>query len=295
MTEELSLDRKATLRAIWIFVKRDLKIWTYFKANFIIDIVDMFWELALYTIIALVAEESVRCSLTPYGGDYVSYIVLGIVFNMILGTSLSAAYSGTMSAFWSGRLELLMLSPISTPVFILGTSIGKYIRTFLNVAVYLIFGVFIFGAKTSATANYWLALLYIVVAAAACTGLGLMAASMIYFVDARGGQDPIRWILNVIVGLAAGVYYPLSILPEWVQWLGSLIPHTYALDACRRLLLGGTATATLPIHKILPFNPLTTNLLVLLLFAVMTLPIGWRMYNRALKMAKKYGRLSRWV
>ncbi len=33
--------------------------------------------------------------------------------------------------------------------------------------------------------------------------------------------------------MLAGVYYPVSVLPEWVQALSALIPLTYLLDAMR--------------------------------------------------------------
>jgi len=124
----------------------------------------------------------------------------------------------------------------------------------------------------------------------------LMGASLIYFIDARGGQDPIRWIVGILVGLASGVYYPLSILPEWVQWLGCLIPHTYALDAARRAILGGDfKNPTIPVHRLFGLTPLLTDILMLIAFSVVTVPLGWWMYDRGVRKAKTDGRLSRWV
>jgi ABC-2 type transport system permease protein len=296
MTEELRMDRRANLRAMWTFVKRDLKIWTYFKLNFLIDIAGIFSNLAIYAIIAIVAGQAVKASLNPYGGDYVSYVILGIIFNEILSTSLSAPYWGTMDAFWSGRLEILMISPISTPLFVTGTSIGRYVRSFINVLIYLVFGFLLFGLRLGGSANYGLAILYILVAAVACTGLGLMGASLIYLIEARGGEDPIRWIVGILVGLASGVYYPLSILPPWMQWLGCLIPQTYALDGARRAVIGGGIDAkTLPIQALSALSPLLVDMIALLAFSIVTLPLGWWMYNQGVRRAKTDGRLSRWV
>jgi ABC-2 type transport system permease protein len=296
MTEELRIDRRANLKAMWTFVKRDLKIWTYFKLNFLIDIAGIFSNIAIYAIIAIVAGEAVKASLNPYGGDYVSYVILGIIFNEIMSTSLSAPYWGTMDAFWNGRLEILMISPISTPLFVTGTSIGRYVRSFINVVFYLVFGILLFGLKVGGTINYGLAILYILVAALACTGLGLMGASLIFLIEARGGEDPIRWIVGILVSLASGVYYPLSILPTWMQWLGCLIPQTYALDAARRSMIGGTIGAkTLPIHGMFAANPMLVDMMALIAFSFVTLPLGWWMYNQGVRRAKTDGRLSRWV
>jgi len=296
MTEELRMDRRANLRAMWTFVKRDLKIWTYFKLNFLIDIAGIFSNIAIYAIIAMVAGKAVESSLNPFGGDYASYVILGIIFNEIMSTSLSAPYWGTMDAFWTGRLEILMISPISTPLFVTGTSIGRYVRSLINVAFYLIFGALLFGLKLGGTINYGLAILYILVATIACTGLGLMGASLIYLIEARGGEDPIRWIVGILVGLASGVYYPLSILPQWMQWLGCLIPQTYALDAARRSMIGEAIRAkTLPIHGLFSASPMMVDMAALIAFSLVTVPLGWWMYNQGVRRAKMDGRLSRWV
>ena len=87
------------------------------------------------------------------------------------------------------------------------------------------------------------------------TGLGLMAASMIYMIDARGGCDPIQFVVETIAGLVAGVYFPLQVLPVWAQWLAHIIPHTYVLDGARRALYGAESVPPLPIHELTNLAP----------------------------------------
>ena len=87
------------------------------------------------------------------------------------------------------------------------------------------------------------------------TGLGLMAASMIYMIDARGGCDPIQFVVETIAGLVAGVYFPLQVLPVWAQWLAHIIPHSYVLVGARRARYGAESVPPLPIHELTNLAP----------------------------------------
>lgn len=288
-------DRKVLrLREIvWIFLRRDLKLWTYFKLNFAVELAGVVSNILIYAIMAGFNRSGEF--LGAYGGDYVSFVIVGLTINELLTTSLSAPYNGVMDSFWNNRLEFLMMSPVSLQLFVIGTSLGGYVRSFIRILIYVIFGSLVFGL-TYPLANYGLAFLFLVLGILACTGLGLMAASMIYLVDARGGQDPIRWVVGILAGVVSGVYFPIQLLPESVRWISCLIPQSYALDGARRALSGlGTAQATLPIQQFLPFNPLVTNAIALILYMSLALPLGWYMFKKGISGAKKDGRLSRWV
>ncbi len=295
-SEKKRMNWRTSLRVIWIFVKRDLKLWTYFKINFIITFAGLFSGLAIYAIIAGRMGRAAQ-ALTPYGGDYVSYVILGIVLNSLLSTSLSAPYQGVRRSDSSRKLEIIMLSPMSLPLFITGITAGAYVRTLINITVYLLLGFMIFGLSLSAAANYGLAIIYVLLGVVSCTGLGLAGASTISLLDARGGDDPIRWIVQILAGLGSGAYYPVSILPEWIQNIASLIPHTYAFDGTRRALLAKEAsrTATIPAHHLLPISPLLTDMLILALMSIMYMLVGWRLFEYSMKRARTDGRLSRWV
>ena len=282
-----------TREVVWLFLKRDLKLWTYFKLNFVIELAGVFSNLLIYAIIASFLPTGEF--LATYGGDYVSFIIIGLALNELLTTSLSAPYYGVMNSFWGNRLELLMMSPVSLHLFVVGTSLGGYIRSFFRILIYLVFGSLVFGLGFP-IADYGLAFLFLALGIITCTGLGLMAASMIYLVDARGGQDPVRWVLGILSGLVSGVYFPIQTLPESIRWIACLIPHSYVLDGARRALSGmNIAQVALPIQQVLPFDPSVTNAIALVLYLSLVLPLGWYMFKKGISEAKRDGRLSRWV
>ena len=70
-------------------------------------------------------------------------------------------------------------------------------------------------------------------------------------------------LIHTAVLLVSGVYYPTTVLPEWMQLISRISPATYVLDAVRRALIDG---ATIP--QLLP------DLWPLLITAVAFIPLG---------------------
>jgi ABC-2 type transport system permease protein len=86
--------------------------------------------------------------------------------------------------------------------------------------------------------------------------------------------------------LVSGVYYPVTVLPLWIQPLAWISPATYALRAARKLLgLEGTGEATYP--AILP------DLFRLAVLGAILLPLGLWVFGKAEHWAKRNGKLKR--
>ncbi|MFB3882716.1 MAG: ABC transporter permease [Armatimonadota bacterium] len=287
-------DSWAALRAIWALLRRDLRVWTYFRFNFMVAQIDSLVEvLILFMIIRFKPGDEMLAS---FGNNYVAFVITGMAVNALLGTALSAPYSSLMGAFWSNRLEVLLLSPISLPMFIFGTSLGSYVKAVLPVAQYLLVGLMFFGLTFAPNAPHAQAVGVAALGMLACAGLGLAAASMAYFLDARGGSDPVQFFVTLIAGFACGVYFPVQVMPRWVQWTACLVPHTYALDGARRLLLGGSAQQpSLLIHTTIPLEPVATDVALLLVQVCLWLPVGWFLFEKGIARARIDGRMSRWV
>jgi ABC-2 type transport system permease protein len=287
----LSLARE--LEAVWMFVRRDLLLRSYFGFSYLTSLLGNISTLIIYGMIASFGRSDPQ--LQALAGGYVNFIISGLVVNTLLATALSGPYEGLMDCFWNNRLEVIMASPLRLPLFVTGLSIGRYGDTLIRIALYLVGGSLFLGFTWPAAPRVLSFLAVLLPALVACTGLGLIAASTVYTLDARGGQDPVRFVVETAAGLVAGVYFPLQRLPQWVQWLGHLIPHTYAIDGMRRALFGATSVPLLPVHTHLPLPPLLADCLILWIYALIVLPAGWRLFRYGIHLARCDGRLSRWV
>lgn len=76
-------------------------------------------------------------------------------------------------------------------------------------------------------------------------------------------MEPISWLVRLLAPIAAGVYIPREALPEALIPAGSLLPQTYAVDAVRRVLLGGAS-----------LDGVAGNLAALAIQAAVLIPVG---------------------
>jgi ABC-2 type transport system permease protein len=80
----------------------------------------------------------------------------------------------------------------------------------------------------------------------------------------------------------SGVYYPVSVLPEWMQWLSTISPATYALRGIRAALLDGAG-----------FGAVWGDIWPLLIIGAVAMPLGLWVFRRGEIYAKKHGKLKR--
>jgi ABC-2 type transport system permease protein len=112
----------------------------------------------------------------------------------------------------------------------------------------------------------------------AFSGLGILSASYLLLFK-RG--NPAKWFFLGISSVAGGMLFPVSILPDWLQFVARLNPVTHALEAMRASLLGGATIAAL-------WRPLG----VLLPFAAVLLPLSMSIFAWSLRRTKITGTLS---
>ena len=80
-------------------------------------------------------------------------------------------------------------------------------------------------------------------------------------------------------------------MPAWLQPVSALSPATYALNACRKILgVNGTGTAIAQGTTLAGVLP---ELGILLLFGLVTIPLGLFVFARAETWAKRTGKLKR--
>src|SRR5204863_3193657 len=51
------------------------------------------------------------------------------------------------------------------------------------------------------------------------------------------GAESLAWTVMFILMPLTCVYYPVSVLPEWLQWIAWMLPPTYVFEGMRALVL----------------------------------------------------------
>ena len=86
-------------------------------------------------------------------------------------------------------------------------------------------------------ANFATALLLLGIASVSFIGIGMMTAVLPLISPEKGTQ--LGFMAQGIMLVVSGVYYPVSVLPEWMQAISTISPATYALRGIRAAILDG--------------------------------------------------------
>jgi ABC-2 type transport system permease protein len=256
---------------------------------------DVFINSTIFFLLSLLTQDS-GANFFPYGTNYVTFVVMGMCVHYISYTNLGDPYPRVARVYWGGTMDLFLLSPLSYFTPMMGIMFRSVIDDYPRVILTVLFGGLFFGAIFN-TAHLGLAVLFLILSLLATFGIGMISASSFYLLNFKQQTEPIRFLFqDVIVALTAGYFYPLTILPYPLQILGSFIPHTYALDALRRLVVpgGDLVTPALPLQHSLSLSPIAIDSLVLVGMTLLTLPLGWFMYVQGIERARREGTLTRW-
>jgi ABC-2 type transport system permease protein len=210
-------------------------------------------------------------------------LVLFLGIGTVVWAYLRAVFAnvGEMVAWerWEGTIEYTMMAPISRLAHMLGVSLFSIIYGLARSA--LLLGVLaLFFHVDLSNANLAGAAVILLVGSVSFLGFGIMAAVLPLLFPERG--EEMTFVISSILLLVSGVYYPISVLPDWMEPLATVSPATYVLEGMRAALLEGTPTLAL--------GP---SILPILILGAVTLPIGIAIFSWGERYAKRTGRLKR--
>jgi ABC-2 type transport system permease protein len=180
---------------------------------------------------------------------------------------------------WEGTIEYTFMAPISRVTHILGICLFSIIYGVVRTAVMLGLVALVFHLDLS-RANITGALIILAASSFSFMGLGTIVAILPLMSPEKGAQ--ITGIIEGVLLMVSGVYYPVNVLPNWMQALAKISPATYTLQGMRSALLDGTSTAEL-----------WPTILSLLLMGAVMLPLGLRIFDWGETYCKKTGKLKR--
>jgi ABC-2 type transport system permease protein len=201
----------------------------------------------------------------------VVWAYLGIIFEILTET---VAWER-----WEGTIEYTFMAPLSRPIHLFG--MGAFSIVYGIVRAVLLFGVVaMFFDLDLSHADFVAALVVLVVASIPFIGIGMMTAVLPLISPEKGTQ--LGFIAQGILLVVSGVYYPVSVLPEWMQWLATISPATYALDGMRDAIVNGDG-----------LSKMGDELWPLVVIGIVSVPLGLEVFRRGERYAKKHGKLKR--
>jgi ABC-2 type transport system permease protein len=259
------------------FVRRDLLIALSYRLSFITDWVSLVVQMITFHFVGMMIDPN---SLPIYDGQratYVEFVSIGIAMTSFMYVALTRVVTAMRTEQLMGTLELLMISPTSTSVIQLGSAVWEAVYVPIRTTVFLCLVALIFDAHFNLL-GVVPAMLVLAAFFPVIWGLGLISAASTLVVRRGGG---LVGIATTALTITSGAYFPVALLPSWLDWLVTLNPIALTLDTMRDALLGSVVWSEI-------FGAIAT----LLPMAVVTLGLGVTAFKLALRRETRKGTLG---
>ncbi|MEM3086060.1 MAG: ABC transporter permease [Halobacteria archaeon] len=229
---------RARLSKAWALTRLRTRIFLSYKTFHIIEFLSLFSMVGAYAFMGLLVrpEDLARAG---YGTSYLAFALVGVASSQFLTVSITRIGHIMVHELMGGTFEAVMATPIRLRDYAVGqVSVGFILGSYMMVGT-LAVGTLAFGAPLVLNLGTALsALLLVLLMVFAHLGIGILAAGIL-MVHKKG--DPVTFILDTTIQLLGGVLYPLSLLGAIpaLAAASAWLPFTWALDALRKVLLGG--------------------------------------------------------
>lgn len=260
------------LRQLGAFLQRDFQFDLSYGAHFVFSWVGPLVTVAmLYYLAKLIPAGGM---LEDQGGNYFAFALVGTVLMDLQWRIAGTPGMWIQRDMLLGSLEMLATRPLGALTLVLGPMAYGQLSGLLRGAMILVVGACM---GISFSPQPWDLLMVLIASSLAWAALGfLVAASVVAFQR----STPATWLIQGVTSVFGGIFYPLSVLPEWIQGFAWAIPAAPAAIGARQALIGGGGVQE-PVRA-------------LLIFALIGLPLGIVAMQMALRRARRRGTLARY-
>lgn len=252
-------------------------VFVSYKVQLILSIVSVFFSLiSFYFMVNFLDLTKFNPKLGSMGGNYLSFLVIGTIYVGLMSVGQSSFAETISEEQGLGTLEQLFVSKTPLWQILIFSSIWNYLITIINMVISILIYNHFFNVQLNT--NIFTSVIILVISSIAMMGIGMISAGFIMRYK-RG--DPITWAFSLLTGLLSGIYYPIDILPKYLQILGKFLPPTYAISALRKATLTNA-----------PLSSVTNEIFILCLFALITVTAGLLFFKSSFNHARKEGSLS---
>jgi ABC-2 type transport system permease protein len=180
---------------------------------------------------------------------------------------------------WEGTIEYTFMAPLPRAVHLLGMGAFAVLYGVLRTAALFAVVALFFGLHFD-EADFGAALVLLAVASVSFVGVGMVTAVLPLISPEKGAQ--LGFIAQGMLLVVSGVYYPVEVMPGWMQSIATLSPATYALDGIRASVLDGAGV-----------GEVWGDLWPLLALGAIAIPAGLAVFRAGERYAKRHGKLKR--
>ena len=265
-----------------------IAVWGYVQRNYFLTKRYFMWEVVwlTFTTVNAMSITFIGAGTAQQPGaeaidiqEYMTFLLIGALIWSYLSMIFDILSETVQWERWEGTIEYTFMSPTSRVTHLLGMGVYAIVYGIIRTALVLGVAMLAFDLDLD-NANYAAALVVLAVCSISLVGFGIVAAVMPLLSPEKGQQ--VTYIVSALLLLVSGVYYPVSVLPGWMQPLATVSPVTYGLEGTRAALKDGAGIADL-----------WGSIWPLLVMGIVFVPLGIWIFHLGENYAKKTGKLKR--
>jgi ABC-2 type transport system permease protein len=267
----------AEVRKVPAFMRRDLLTLMSYRSAFVSDVLAIAVQAVMFGFVAKLVSPGALPSYNGVHAGYLEYVMVGVVIATVSGLLLQRVSTAIRQEQMMGTLEALLVTPTSPTVIQAGSVAFDLLFIPVRMAALLLAVALTLGLDFQAS-GIVPTLVLLVTFVPFVWGLGLVAAATI--VTFRRGGGVIGFAMSIL-GLASGAFFPLTLLPKWIQDVAAANPVAVAMEGTRGALIGGTG-----------WDGIATDVAILLPLSAVALTAGLCAFRAALAREHRNGTLG---
>lgn len=216
------------------------------------------------SIIAPVRAELV--GIIPGNPNYFEFVAPGIMAMVVMTSVLTGLAASVSREKEQGTLDGILISPISRLAIILGKALSQAIRGLIQGAIVLLLASLLFGVTIHG--NILLVGLLLLLGIFSFVGLGILVSAL---ASEQETATQLLFMFQFPMLFLSGVFFPIALMPSFMQSLARVIPLTYAINALRQVMVLGAG-----------FHAVQSEVIILVLFGVVTLGVAVPVFKRVI-------------
>lgn len=263
------------LKKIGTFVKRDFRMLFTYKFAFFTTVLSTAFLLFYVVLIASMFGVRDVPAIAPYGGDFIAYAFIGGIGWMFLWSIMNATALSLRKEMFMGTLESILLTPTRVHTMMVSYTIFGTIFGLISISILSLIGFFFLGVSFPGNVYTLIIMLFSVLL---MMGFGMIFGGLTIWIKNIGQAVPL--VQNIAL-FFCGVFFPITVLPGFLQVVAKGVPFYYSIEGLRMSLIPTTPTSELIMHMV-----------ILLMFAISFILVGLYTLRKGLAKARKDGTLS---
>ncbi|NBD12677.1 MULTISPECIES: ABC transporter permease [Corallococcus] len=180
-------------------------------------------------------------SVTNAGYNFVPALLGAVLLWDFFARVMQGLTTGFFEDVWSRNFLNIFATPLTLPEYVCGLVLTSIATSAIGLVVMLVLSTAVFGLSFAAYGALFIP--FVLVLFLFGIALGILGSAMVLRLGPA--SEWFVWPIPSLLSPFVGVFYPLSTLPEWMQWVSRALPPSYVFEGVRTLVAGGEFSGAL--------------------------------------------------